>query len=246
MARVVKEYAVRRTEILDAAQRLVYTKGYEQMTVQDILDELQIAKGTFFHYFGSKQALLEALIDRMIAETDPLLSPIVQDPHLSALEKLRDFFATANRWKVEQKDFFLSLLRVWYADENAIFRQKAVVAGLKQVEPMLTAIIRQGIHEGMFSVSYPDNVGEVVSSLMQGLGENYAQTFLSFEPGRGDLRCLEQIVAAYTDALERVLGAPTGSVTLVDEETMREWMTVPRDSETQGHRDGEMGAGDGH
>lgn len=47
MARIVKEkaYAVKRNEILEAAQRLVYTKGYEQMTIQDILDSLQISKG---------------------------------------------------------------------------------------------------------------------------------------------------------------------------------------------------------
>jgi AcrR family transcriptional regulator len=86
MARVVKEYVVRRNEILDVAQRLVFTKGYEQMTVQDILDVLQIAKGTFFHYFRSKQALLEALIERMIEQTNPLLMPIVKAPHPSALE----------------------------------------------------------------------------------------------------------------------------------------------------------------
>src|SRR5262245_58568880 len=55
MARVVKEHAVRRGEILDVAQRLVYTSGYEQMTIQDMLDELQISKGAFYHYFSSKQ-----------------------------------------------------------------------------------------------------------------------------------------------------------------------------------------------
>jgi AcrR family transcriptional regulator len=49
MARIVKEeeYAARRNEILDAAQRLVYTKGYEHMTIQDILDDRHISKGAF-------------------------------------------------------------------------------------------------------------------------------------------------------------------------------------------------------
>ena len=65
MARIVKEPAVRRNEILDAAQRLVYRKGYEQMTIQDILDDLHLSKGAFYHYFDSKQSLLEALIERM-------------------------------------------------------------------------------------------------------------------------------------------------------------------------------------
>ena len=53
MPRVVKEedYAARRNEILDVARQLVYTKGYEQMSIQDILDALKISKGAFYHYF---------------------------------------------------------------------------------------------------------------------------------------------------------------------------------------------------
>ena len=65
MPRIVKEHAVRRNEILDLAQQLVYTKGYEQMTIQDILDGLQISKGAFYHYFDSKHAVLEAVVERM-------------------------------------------------------------------------------------------------------------------------------------------------------------------------------------
>jgi TetR/AcrR family transcriptional regulator, transcriptional repressor for nem operon len=74
MVRVVKDPTVRRTEILDVAQRLLVTRGYEEMGVQDILDELQISKGAFYHYFDSKLALLAAVIDRM---QDALREPLV-------------------------------------------------------------------------------------------------------------------------------------------------------------------------
>src|SRR5215467_4961532 len=115
MARIVKEgiYAGKRNAILDVAQRLIYTKGYEQMTIQDILDDLQISKGAFYHYFDSKQALLEALIERMQEEAAQLVSPIVGDARLPALEKLQRAFDMLNRWKTARKEFFLSLLRVW-------------------------------------------------------------------------------------------------------------------------------------
>src|SRR6516164_9739279 len=126
MARIVKEeeYAEKRNAILDVAQRFIYARGYEQMTIQDILDNLQISKGAFYHYFDSKQALLEALIERMLDQGIQLILPIVQDPHLPALEKLQSYFATIARWRTAQKTFFLSLLRVWYLDDNAIVRQK--------------------------------------------------------------------------------------------------------------------------
>src|SRR5579883_1331842 len=124
MARVVKERTERRNEILDVAQRLVTTKGYEQMTIQDILDALQISKGAFYHHFDSKQALLEALVERMGEEALKILQPIVHDPQLPALDKFQRYLDTLNRWKVGRKDFFIALLRVWYADDNAIVRQK--------------------------------------------------------------------------------------------------------------------------
>ena len=69
MTRIVKDAAVRRTEILDTAQYLCYSKGYERTSVQDIIDEIGIAKGTFYHYFRSKQDLLDALVDRIADQT---------------------------------------------------------------------------------------------------------------------------------------------------------------------------------
>ncbi len=230
MARIVKEHAVRRNEILDVAQRLVYAKGYEQMTIQDILDGLQISKGAFYHYFDSKQALLEAVLERMQEEAEQLLIPIVQDPHLPALDKLQRFFATLNRYKTTQKAFFLELLRVWYADDNAIVRQKARATGVKRVTPWLAVIVRQGIQEGVLTTSYPEQVGEVVLSLALDLGETLGGLLLSFEPERDDMLRVESIVAAYTDALERTLGAPRGSLQLVDDETLKEWFVSPRET----------------
>ena len=230
MARIVKEHAVRRKEILDVAQRLVYTKGYEQMTIQDILDDLQISKGAFYHYFDSKQALLEALVERIREEVEQLLIPIVHDPHLPALEKLRRFFPMLARWKTARKTFLLALMHVLYADDNAIFRQKLRTIALKRVTPLLTAIIRQGIQEGVLTTSYPDQVGEVIVSLVLDLGDNLAWLLLSWEPKPDESLRIESTVAAYTDALERVLGAPTGSLPLVETETLKEWFVSPRDN----------------
>jgi len=225
MPRIVKEdeYALRRNEILDAAQRLVYTKGFGQMTIQDILDDLQISKGAFYHYFDSKHALLEALIERLQDEADEILVPITQDAQLSALEKLERYFATAARWKTAQKTYLLALLRVWYTDDNAIVRQKVFATAVKRITPLLSAIIRQGIQEGVLTTPFPDQVGEVVLSLVQSLGDTYARMLLSPEAEGGDLQRIQCTSAAYADALERVLGAPSGSLHLIDAATLEEW-----------------------
>jgi AcrR family transcriptional regulator len=229
MARTVKEeeYAVKRKEILDMAQRLVYTKGYEQMSIQDILNELKISKGAFYHYFDSKQALLEALIERRQEEATQLLLPILQDPQLTALEKIQRYFDAAAHWKTARKDFFLGLLRGWYADNNAIVRHKVFAAGVKQIAPLLTVVICQGVQEGTLTTSYPDQVSEVILSLFQGLGDSLSDAILSYEPSHDSFQHVEKTMAAYTDALERVLGVPSNSLQLVDMATLREWFVSP-------------------
>ena len=67
-------------------------------------------------------------------------------------------------------------------------------------------------------------------SLIQDLGETLGELLLSFKPERDDMRRIENTVAAYTDAVERVLGIPTGSLHLTDAETLKEWFVSPRDN----------------
>ncbi len=230
MVRVVKEHAVRRNEILDVAQQLVYTKGYEQMAIQDILDTLSIAKGTFYHYFVSKQALLEALIERMVAEVEVRLNPILLDPHLSALEKFQRFFATVANWRTENITILHALLRVWYNDENALVRQKIRTEGVERFIPMLTSIVQQGISEGVVQTSFPEQVGGIILSIGQNLQENIGHLILTYEPNNDMLRHIEIAVAAYTDAIERVLGVTPGSLCLIDAETLKAWVASLRDN----------------
>ena len=177
MARTIneKEYAAKRNQILDVTQGLIYTKGYEQMAIRDILDELQISKGAFYHYFDSKPALLEALIERIGQEALGLLNPIVQDVRLGALEKLQRYFDTAVQWKTARKAFMIELLRVWYADHNAIVRQKILAMWSKHALPLLAEIFYQGIREGVLNISFPDQVGAVILSFVQGLGDTFAE-----------------------------------------------------------------------
>ncbi len=244
MARVVKkeEHAVKRKEILDAARKHVFTKGYEQMSIQDIVDTLQISKGAFYHYFDSKTALLDGLMEVLIAEGEALLNPIVTDPQLSAIEKLRRYLDTVGRWKTSQKDLLLGFLRVWYKDDNAIVRQKQLAMALKRIAPMLEAIVRQGVDEGVFTTRYPDQVANLVLSLSLSLGDAWAGLLLSPDPPPDARERIERLVAAYSEAFERVLGAPAGSLTLLDAELIEQWLPTSKVStgvpEMKNHRNG--------
>jgi AcrR family transcriptional regulator len=231
MARTVKPeaFAAKRKEILNAAQRLVFTKGYEQMSIQDVLDEVQISSGAFHHYFDSRGALLEAFVERVKQEAEKPLLPIIHDPNLSAIEKLQGFFDTLDRLRTVHKADLARLARVWYTDANAIVRLKVDEAVFQQRAPLLTEIVRQGVREGIFTAAYPDQAGEVLMSLLQSMGNTHARLLLSFEQERDEKRCIEEIVAthaAYLDAIERVLGAPPHSFSRTDARSVNVWMSA--------------------
>ena len=117
-------HAIRRDAFLDAALRLIQVKGYEQMSVQDVLDELDVSKGAFYHYFGSKEALLAAVVDRMIKAATAGMGPVVADPGLTALAKLGRLFASIAQWKGERTELMIELVRVWFSDANALVRDQ--------------------------------------------------------------------------------------------------------------------------
>jgi AcrR family transcriptional regulator len=217
----------RRTEILDVAQRLITTKGYEKMTIADIQAEMGISKGAFYHYFDSKAFLLEALIERMRGEAEAILLPVFHDPGLTALEKIQRWFEMTARWKTDRKEYLLSLLRIWYHDDNAVVVQKLRSDTARWIVPHLTDVVRQGIQERTFRTAYPEQVGRVVTSLLYDLGDVLADMILATGPKSAELRDAEAIAAAYTDALERTLGTAPGSLSLVDAGMLKEWFVEP-------------------
>ena len=56
----------RRAEIIDAAERRFASQGYLQTSVSEIIGDAGIAKGTFYHYFQSKESVMYAVIDKNI------------------------------------------------------------------------------------------------------------------------------------------------------------------------------------
>ncbi len=223
MSRVVKDYEVRRTELLDTAQSLFFKKGFEPTSIQEIIDDIGIAKGTFYHYFNSKLDLLDGLIERMLTQTLQAVKPIVDDDQLNALEKFERFFAHIESWKIEHKAFLLEVLRAWYKDRNAVFRQKMRAETISAVAPMLAKIIRQGVAEGVFVTDYPDDLAEVVLQIGQSLSETAVELLLHVEQDDHTLEIITRKVKVREQAIERVLGAPPDSLKIFNLNRIKLW-----------------------
>lgn len=215
--------AVRRDAFVDVALGLIQTKGYEQMTVQDVLDQLGASKGAFYHYFDSKRALLEAVVERSTDGALAALAPLLDDPHLSAARKLEGVFAGIAAWKAQRKELMLAILEVWVSDDNAIVREKSRRLAVSRLVPLLEPIIRQGVEEGVFTVPYPDETARAIVALFQGFGDEALEHFFARQAGSIPFETVVRANAAHVDALERILGLSAGSFTGLDEESLRLW-----------------------
>ena len=101
--RILKNYDERKNEILDAAQKLFYSVGYDRTTVNVIIEEVEIAKGTFYYYFKSKLDLLENLVGRMVHKIMEVLKTII-DADTNAAQKLINFYNEAAAIKIENRE----------------------------------------------------------------------------------------------------------------------------------------------
>jgi AcrR family transcriptional regulator len=216
-------HARRRDEFLDAAQRLIESKGYEQMSIQDVLDEVGTSRGALYHYFGSKQELLSAVVERFSEAVASFLEPIANDPELSATERLRKVFAELTARKDQEREVLVSTLRVWYSDGNVRLRQKVRVGIIDQLARLLQVIVALGVREGLFVISDVEMTSRVVATLIQDLNDEFADQFFAYEAHKVDMAAVERTVTAYTWAIERILGVREGSVALADMTMLRAW-----------------------
>jgi AcrR family transcriptional regulator len=226
MARILNEetYNAKRNEILDYSLELVYSKGYARMTIQDILDGLQISRGALYHYFDSKEALLEALVNRMGQTAVQAFLPILQDKQLTAIQKFRRYFEASLQWKSASKSLILGMLRTWYTDDNTLIRQKMNAQSIKGTARILEPMIRQGMGERVFSTRYPEQVAETIAGIAYGMADSMVGLMLAEEAAPVTLQKLETLLEAYFDTVERILGAPAGSLKTFDAHAFEEWL----------------------
>ncbi|MCR6787590.1 MULTISPECIES: TetR/AcrR family transcriptional regulator [Bacillus cereus group] len=162
--RIVKEYEERRKEILETAERLFLTKGYTKTTVNDILKEIGIAKGTFYHYFKSKEEVMDEIIMRIIKEDVTKAKRIVSNPDIPVLDKL---FKILMEQSPKSGDVKEKMIEQFHQPNNAEMHQKSLVQSIIHLSPVLTEVLEQGIEEGIFSTPYPQETIELLLSSAQ-------------------------------------------------------------------------------
>ena len=213
------DYDERKNEILNTAQKLFYSVGYEKTTISAIIDDLGIAKGTFYHYFNSKVELLDELVERMALQIMTAIESIVNS-NINAVEKFNKIFETARTIKLDNIDIMIPAMKILYSDENIITRHKMNKKNIERLSPVYTKVIKQGIAEGIFNTQYPEQAGKILIYIWLGLGETMVNMF-SYNT---DVELINKEIFAFEDAMERVLGLKDKSFKFVDEKIIESFV----------------------
>ena len=223
MTRIVKAPDERRSELIAYAQKLFYSKGYESTSVRDIVDEIGVAKGTFYYYFDSKTAVLEAVVDELIAQAQAILQEIVADETLAAIPKWIQAFQVVGNWKIERKDEMIALLCLLQKDENVLLQHKMWMQATQVLSPELAKIIAQGVEEGVFETEFIQDSAEMALAIAQPLRDTIYDTLLNPDKYDDPAALAWRKLASIQTAIERVLNAPPGSLPIIDEQTLAAW-----------------------
>ncbi len=198
--RIVKEAAVRRNEILDAAEQLFVTKGFDGTSTNDILEQVGIARGTLYYHFKSKEEILDAMIGRMTEMLLKKAGQIAAQKDKPVLQRLTETMLALN----VDSELGNAIMEQVHKPQNALMHQKMQEELLKGVVPLISGLIEEGIAQGICQTDYPAEAAEMLL-----LYSNTA--FDSLAEGSRD----ERKIAGFIYNIERVLGMPKGSMLAV-------------------------------
>lgn len=156
--RVVKEAEERKNEILDVAERLFCTKGFDQTSTNDILNEIGIARGTLYYHFKSKEDILDAMIERVTNQIVAKAAIIALDDSIPVLERLTLTIMSLN---VENELGDMIMEQV-HKPQNALLHQKLEDRLLSRVNILITKIAEDGIKQGIMHTEYPEEAVDMI------------------------------------------------------------------------------------
>jgi AcrR family transcriptional regulator len=201
MARIVKKPDIRREEIVKAAGELFQEKVYDKATMQELMKKLNIAKGTIYHYFSSKEDLLEAVVEGLIDEELKKKEKLLFDcrrGNLDALQTIR-LLATADQMAKENEQ----ILEILHQPGNIIMHARQLGRYLTKLAPIYAAVIAEGCEQGIVKTDHPLECAEFLLAGIQFL------TDVGFYPWSNEE--IARRMAAFPSLLEDLLSAPAGS-----------------------------------
>ena len=213
----------RRADILDAALALFHSRGWDQVTVADVLKEADISKGGFYHHFNAKEDLLDALIGRFMAEALAAAETARDATSGTARDRFNAFLAETARWKARRASQIKVLIDIMLQPGNDVLMRRITEATNAAVHPVLRDMIAQGVADGSFDVPDVDLVTEAIIDLSIGRRQHLMDAVADTAQGDldGALARLDHRMAVEAALIDRLLGLPPGSIMLCNPDEHR-------------------------
>lgn len=199
--RIVKDAEERKEEILDVAEKLFGTKGFDNTSTNDILKEVGIARGTLYYHFKSKEDILDGVIVRMTGRLMAEAKKVIRNQELPLLERLTRAVLSLN----VETQIGQEVMEQVHRPQNALMHQKMQETLLTGINPIFTDLLKEGVRAGICHTDYPK---EVVEMLML-----YANTaFDDINMADLDQKEKEKKIAGFIYNAERLMGMEKGSL----------------------------------
>ena len=201
----------KKEQILDMSFSLFLEKGYDNTSISDILSKLDIARGTLYYHFESKEAIMDAIIERSAKKIVEEAKGIVLQKGLSVHEKIFLLFSAASMKRLSGGDLMIDYLN---QPQNALFHEKSNRSFIQKIAPILGDIIQEGVKEGIFDNAFPYESAELVLVMIMGFMD------VPYENTNGNN--LERRMESLLYNMERMLGAKEGSFAKLKELSLYE------------------------
>ena len=136
-----------RARIVEAAWQLFYEQGYEDTTVEEIIETSRTSKGSFYHYFGGKDALLSTLSDLFDQKYLDLQEKM--DPDMPAMDKL--LYLNGELFRMIENSVSLDLLARLLSTQLVTNGQRHLLDHKRVYYRLLRRIIAEGQERGQLS-----------------------------------------------------------------------------------------------
>jgi len=206
ITRITKDPQVRQNELMDTALELFLAAGYQNTTVQDIVKSIQVAQGTFYYYFPSKEAIVEAIlsrhVQRMIAEVQAFTSN-------NLLEKLQLFINLF--YKLSYFGEPGLICKILYKEDqglliNKLWRQTIVITN-----PLLSQLLEECNQAGLTKVIHMEETLAFFGGIMAALLEASSPTEFGHE---ANPQVMKNKLSIAEKMIESLFGTASGSIHL--------------------------------
>ncbi len=148
--------------MIDAAERLFMERGYEHTAISDIVKELNIAQGTLYYYFRSKEDILAAVVEKSIAVLEQNVIRLTEDDGVDEAIRLNAAINGILGF-VSQRNDFIDFL---HQDINAVMHAKLEKATVERIVPILSDLVVKGNAKGRLHIENPTETVEFLSTAL--------------------------------------------------------------------------------